>query len=339
VSEHKILSENNRDDAREIKLLGQQTDVQFIDSLQSQQSELNEVLPFEQIKPSDEGVLVYYPWLRQVVKLLNKDAFCLVRSNRNRNKITREEERVLRSKKIGVIGLSVGRTVAITIAQESSVGELRIADYDTLDLSNLNRIKAPLTDIGLKKTTSVAREIALLDPFLSVQTFDSGVTQENIASFIGTGNQQLDLIIDECDSIDVKVLCRSEAKKRGIPVIMDTSDRGMIDVERYDVDAEYPLFHGLAGDIDMESYLALSEGERKGLTFKILDFDNLSSRAQSSIKEIGSTLLTWPQLAADVSSGGGAAAHISRNILLGNLVPSGRYYIDIDSIIGRKEES
>ena len=56
----------------------------------------------------------------------------------------------------------------------------------------------------------------------------------------------LDLVIEECDSLDMKVRVREEARARGIPVLMETSDRGLFDVERFDVEPERPLFHGTA---------------------------------------------------------------------------------------------
>jgi tRNA A37 threonylcarbamoyladenosine dehydratase len=52
-------------------------------------------------------------------------------------------------KRIGVVGLSVGQSVALTLALERSFGELRLADFDRLDLSNLNRIRAGVHDLNL----------------------------------------------------------------------------------------------------------------------------------------------------------------------------------------------
>ncbi|MBL4594298.1 MAG: hypothetical protein JKX68_10855, partial [Flavobacteriales bacterium] len=47
------------------------------------------------------GVWVYYPWLNKVIHLLNEEEFIQVRTNRNQNKITTEEQQILRTKKIG----------------------------------------------------------------------------------------------------------------------------------------------------------------------------------------------------------------------------------------------
>ena len=59
------------------------------------------------------GNWMYVPWEGRVVHLLDADAYFEVITNRNRDKITREEQLLLRSKRIGVIGLSVGGEAAV----------------------------------------------------------------------------------------------------------------------------------------------------------------------------------------------------------------------------------
>ncbi|MGB1031398.1 MAG: ThiF family adenylyltransferase, partial [Flavobacteriales bacterium] len=117
------------------------------------------------VEPADYGVWVYYPWLRKLVHLLDEKEFVECRTNRNKYKITAEEQEVLSKKVVGVVGLSVGQSVSLTMAMERSFGELRIADFDDLELTNLNRIRTGVHNLGLPKTTIVAREIAEIDPF------------------------------------------------------------------------------------------------------------------------------------------------------------------------------
>ncbi len=117
------------------------------------------------------------------MRVLAEKDFIRLRTSRNRYKITQEEQDLLCSKKIGIIGLSVGQSVALSLAMERTFGELRIADFDTLDLSNMNRIRTGLFNLGIKKTWIVAREIAEIDPFLKVVIFDEGITEENKDDF------------------------------------------------------------------------------------------------------------------------------------------------------------
>lgn len=285
----------------------------------------------EQMLDADQGNMVFFPWLKKAVRILTREAFIAVRTNRNQNKITAQEQALLSSKKVGVIGMSVGRAVATTMALERIMGELRLADFDTLDLSNLNRLKAPIFDLGLPKVFSVAREVMCFDPYLDITLFEDGATNENLEQFLTVGGK-LDVLVDECDSLEIKIRARQWAKKMRIPVLMETSDRGMLDIERFDLEPDRPIFHGLLKDIDIEA--SLNDPKMKWeMLLKLVEFENLSSRAKSSMMEIGKTLQTWPQLASAVVLGGGTVTDVTRKILLNEEVLSGRYYFDIDKVI------
>lgn len=284
------------------------------------------------------GVWVYYPWKQHLVHLLDEEAFIFVRTNRNRNKITAEEQLRLREQKIGVIGLSVGNSIAMTLAMERNAGELRLADFDTLELSNLNRIRAGVHELGVPKVVIAARAIAEIDPFLKVICYEEGITEENIDLFFNEGGK-LNLVLDECDSLDVKMLIRHKARDMRIPVVMETSDRGMIDVERFDLEPERPIFHGLLEGMDMEVLKNLSNQEKIPHVLKIVGYDTMSSRLKESLQEVGSTILTWPQLASSIMLGAASGADACRRIGLGQNCESGRYYIDLEELVGyRKQE-
>lgn len=282
-------------------------------------------------KPSEEyGVWVYYPWSAKLVHLLDESEFTVVRTNRNKHKITSQEQEQLALKKIGVMGLSVGQSVSLTLAMERGFGELRIADFDELDLSNINRIRTGVQNLKIKKTVIVAREIAEIDPFLKVVCFDDGITSENLDTFL----EGLDLLIDECDSFDIKINSRKKAKSLGIPVLMEGSDRGTIDIERFDLEPERPVLHGMVAHLDMEKYSSFTTmDERIPYMTAVTGIETLSPRMKASAVEIMSTISTWPQLASAVTYGGGITADLARKILLGNLRISGRFFLDLDELV------
>lgn len=276
------------------------------------------------------GVWVYYPWKNEVVHLLDKAEFIQVRTIRNAYKITFKEQAILRSKRIGVIGLSVGQSAALAIALESIAGEIRIADFDRIELSNLNRLRTNVSNLNIRKTHVVAREIAEIDPFISVKIFNEGINEDNLNEFIGD-TEKLDLLVEESDSVDIKILAREECRRKGIPVIMDTSDRGMLDVERFDLDPNYPILHGLIdSSVSYNELKALRTSEDKiPYVAPIVGLDTISLDLKASMLEVGQSITTWPQLAEDVIQGGAYVAHLSRRILLGERVPSKRYWVDI----------
>lgn len=291
------------------------------------------------ISISEYGIWVFYPWNKNLVHLLDEEEFIEVRTNRNRYKITNEEQNLLRTKKIGVIGLSVGQSVSLTLAIERGFGELRIADFDELELTNLNRLRAGVHNLGLKKTVIVAREIAEIDPFLKITCYHEGITEDNIADFLLT-NGKLDVLIDECDGVDIKLKCRIEAKKHQIPVLMEASDRGTVDVERFDLEPTRPLLHGFVEHLDVSKFHTLTTNEQKlPYLLAFAGIETLSTRMKASAVEVGQTISTWPQLASAVTMGGGIAADVCRRILLDQFHQSGRYFIDLEELIGDPKEA
>ncbi|UTM38255.1 Rv1355c family protein [Rhodococcus pyridinivorans] len=267
----------------------------------------------------------YYPWRRTVVRVLGPEGFERLRLDRNRNKITESEQVRLRAATAGVVGLSVGHAVAYTLALEGACGALRLADFDTLELSNLNRIPVSVLDLGTNKAVLAARRIAELDPYLPVEVWSEGVTPESVDAFL----DGLDVAVDECDSLDVKLLIRIAAARRRVPVVMHTSDRGLLDVERFDID-ERPPFHGLLGDLDPEVLATLSNRAKVPYVLRILGAEQISTRLAASLLEVGETLEAWPQLGSDVGLGGVMVATAVRAMVLGDPIGSGRCRIDLD---------
>ncbi|WP_343532510.1 Rv1355c family protein [Pedobacter sp.] len=345
------LNLSNQDDLAQFnKIIKEQPNLQVYDTIRLQVKELVKCLqPFLALTPANIDIAVekrfndipdheygtwfYYPWSNRLIHLLNEDEFTIVRTNRNKYKITEEEQQTLATKKIGVMGLSVGQSVSLTLAMERGFGELRIADFDELDLSNINRIRTGVHHIQLKKTVIVAREIAEIDPYLNVVCFHEGITDENIHQFLTEGGK-LDLLIDECDSFDIKINSRKIARQLQIPVLMEGSDRGTIDIERFDLDPNRPILHGLVEHLDMDKFSSLKTfDERIPYITAVTGLETLSPRMKASAVELMATISTWPQLASAVTFGGGVSADLSRKILLNSLKVSGRFFLDLDELI------
>jgi molybdopterin/thiamine biosynthesis adenylyltransferase len=284
------------------------------------------------------GKWVYYPWSQKVVHLLDREEFIALRTNRNVYKITAQEQDSLSHRKVAVIGLSVGRSVALTLSMERVVGEIRLVDFDLLELSNLNRIHTTVDQLGLPKVISTAREIAEIDPWIKVRIFPQGATPENLDNIFLEGGQ-IDLLIDECDGLGIKILARQRAKELRIPVLMDTSDRGMLDVERFDLEPERPILHGYMEHLDVSVVSKLKTSEEKlPYVLPMIGAHNLSERGKASMLEIGESIRTWPQLASSVALGGALCADVCRRIFLNQSNVSGRFYVDLEDIVSSDEE-
>lgn len=312
----------------------------FTPKLTLSQGEINEKITahLSGIDPQQYGVWVYYPWSDRLVHLLDEHEFVAMRTNRNKYKITDKEEDTLATKRVGVVGLSVGQSVSLTMAMERTFGELRIADFDDLEITNLNRLRSGVHNMGLLKTVLVAREIAEIDPFLKVTCFHEGITEDNLESFL-LDNGKLDVLIDECDGVDIKIACRIAARKHRIPVLMEASDRGTIDIERFDLEPDRPILHGYIEHLDVSKVKGLKTMEEKlPFILPIVGIETMSARLKASAVEIGQSIATWPQLASAVTMGGGITADICRKVLLGQLSVSGRYFFDVDDFIADEKK-
>ncbi len=330
-----ILDERVAGDAARLEELMVDPALNVLDRWGEQLEGLRKVRSSIVTDPEEEGPRwVHYPWRRTLVRLLGPVAFRELRLDRNRNKITREEQARLTQLRIGVVGLSVGHSIAHALALEGICGELRLADFDTIELSNLNRIPATVLDLGLNKGTVVSRRIAELDPYLRLDVVPEGLTVGNIEPFI----HALDVVVDECDSLDLKLLVREAARRSRIPVLMETSDRGLLDVERFDLEPDRPLFHGLLGDVQPTDLVGLSTHDKVPYVLRILEPEQLSSRMAASMIEVDETLTTWPQLGGDVTLGAATIAAAIRRLGRGEDLASGRVRIDLEANLDRVSE-
>jgi molybdopterin/thiamine biosynthesis adenylyltransferase len=309
--------------------------VAFLDEHEAQENALRRLRPEPDDAVLAEGIRwTYYPWRRAVVAVLGPRGFRALRLDRNRNMITAAEQARLGTLRIGVAGLSVGHVIAHTLAAQGLCGELRLADFDELELSNLNRVPATVFDLGVNKATVTARRIAELDPYLPVRVLDAGLTYDTVDEFL----DGLDVVVEECDSLEMKAVVREGAKARGTPVVMATSDRGLVDVERFDLDPQRPILHGLLGELDLALLPGMSNRDKIPHMLRHLDAERLSPRTAASLVEVDHSLSTWPQLAGDVTLGATALAEAVRRIGLGEPLGSGRTRIDVGRALDNLRE-
>ena len=313
-----------------VRTLREDDALQIIDRLDEQQLQLRALTPAPEASLLSEAPRwAYFPWRRAMVRVLAPRGYARLRLDRNRNKLTKDEQARLRTLRVGVVGMGAGHSVAHVLAMEGLAGEIRVADFDDVELSNLNRLPASVLDLGVNKAVVAARRIAEIDPYVSVVAFQEGVTAENLDHFL----DDLDLVIEECDSLDMKVLVREGARRRQLPVIMETSDRGVLDVERFDLEPDRPLFHGLLGDVSYEALSNLTTQQKSPIALRLLGADEVSARAGASMFELGQTLSAWPQLASEVTLGAATVASAVRQFGLGRELNSGRVRFDVEEIL------
>lgn len=273
--------------------------------------------------PIEYGSWMYFPIRNKCVQILPKSDFIELRTCRNRLKINRNEQLELSKKSIAVIGLSAGNAVASALIAERICGRIILFDFDHCELSNLNRLNAGIFDLGLNKCIISANSILEKDPYIDVEIHECGFknTKEH-ADII----QSVDLVVDECDSFDIKINLRELSKKFRKPLLMHTSERGITDIERYDIHDDLPIFHGLLENVDLN--------DKSKVLMAIINPKIVSERMLLSFSELGKSLKSWPQLATEVFSGGANLAGIARMILLNQKVVGGRYFFNTEGVGG-----
>ncbi len=276
------------------------------------------------------GKWVYFPWNRTLVHFLDSYDHQEVRTARNKNIITKEEQDKFYGFKIGVAGLSVGSHGALTLAVMGGSKIMKLADPDTVSPSNLNRMRFDFMDIGVNKAELVGHYIYQLNPYAEIHLYTEGIKDDNLEDFLNG----LDLVVEELDDIEMKVKIRNEAKKRKIPVVMatDNGDNVILDVERFDLNPSMPVFYGALDGFDLKEIKKSPQKMFEAMA-KIIDVSLVPPKVLSSILEVGKTIYSWPQLATAATLSGVVLAYIIRRIALGEAVKEGKYEVNLDSML------
>lgn len=283
-----------------------------------------------------EGVWVYYPWREVMVHILPEEAYKIVRLSRNEPLITKDEQKKFAAATLGFAGLNVGNPGAVCTAQEGGGARFKLADLDPLDVSNMNRFRASLADLGVNKATLTARQIHEIDPFVDIELYEDGIQDDNIARFFD--EPKIDVLVEEMDNLPLKIKIREEAKKRGVPVVMVTGNGAglIVDIERYDLDPDLPILNGLLPD---EVRQGIEAGPKEMEEFLVLarDFmdarDELVPRLRDSFSCVGKTLAGIPQIAEASFLRGALLAYCIRRIVVHGDLQSGRYNLQLDDIL------
>ncbi len=282
-------------------------------------------------EPEDVGEWFYFPWNKTLAHYLPEDEHQEIRTARNRNIITNDEQKKIYDIRVAYAGLSVGSHGALTFAMMGGARKIKIADPDEVSASNLNRLHSDFLSLGRKKTDLVKEHIYQLNPYAEIETFDSGVTEENIDSFLS----DVDVLVEETDNLEVKIRLRLSAREKGIPVVMatDNGDNIIVETERFDIDKTKPLFNGVIGDVDMEMFRSFAPSDLPKMATKIAGTKFVTERMMESLLLVGREIYSWPQLGDAATLSGVAIAYILKRLAIGEPVTEKKVEINLDATI------
>lgn len=106
----------------------------------------------------------------------------------------------LKNAHIGIAGLGgLGSNIAMMLAR-SGIGHLTLADFDSVEPSNLNRQHYMVSHLGMPKTEAIKDLILQANPFIRLDTHLVRITEENAPEIFGS----CDLVCEAFDRPEAK---------------------------------------------------------------------------------------------------------------------------------------
>ena len=159
----------------------------------------------------------------------------------------------LKNSKVLIVGLGgLGSPVALYLAA-AGIGELYLADFDILDVSNLQRqIVHDTAALGRLKVQSAQARLQGLNPQITVHTISAKLTAENLPTLL----QAVDLVVDCTDNFTIRSQLNEACFAAKKVLVSGAAIRSEGQVSVYDPrNADSPCYHCVFG-----------EGAEEGLT-------------------------------------------------------------------------
>lgn len=103
---------------------------------------------------------------------------------------------------VGIAGLGgLGSNIAVFLAR-LGVGRLVLADFDTVEVSNLNRQHYTMRDLGCPKADALRDQLIEINPYLDYETYTMRVTPENAPQLFA----DCDVVCEAFDRADQKAM-------------------------------------------------------------------------------------------------------------------------------------
>jgi adenylyltransferase/sulfurtransferase len=168
-----------------------------------------------------------------------------------------EGQEKLVSAKVLIIGLGgLGCPVALYLAA-AGVGELWLADFDEVDLSNLQRqIAHGMKDVGRPKVLSAQEAIAEINPTIQVETVNDKLDGQLLLDAV----ERVDLVIDASDNFATRFEINRACVALKTPLVSGAAIRTEGQVIVFDPrQDDSPCYRCLYDDVSDEANLSCSE--------------------------------------------------------------------------------
>ena len=205
----------------------------------------------------------------------------------------------IRAGKVLVVGLGgLGSPVALYLAA-AGVGELHLADFDTVDLTNLQRqVIHDSHSVGQAKVDSAMARLASINPHVALQPLRRALDADSLAAAVAA----VEVVVDCCDNFTTRAAVNAACVAAGKPLVSGAAIRLEGQLSVFDPrNAASPCYHclygagsedeltcseagvlgplvGLVGSLQALETLKLLAGFGEPLVGRLLLVDALSSR-------------------------------------------------------------
>lgn len=145
-----------------------------------------------------------------------------------------------------VVGMGgLGTPVAMYLAG-AGIGELIIADYDHVELSNLHRqVVHSTADIDRPKVESARDRMLAINPEVTVTTITSALDADTLLEWV----QQVTVVVDACDNFATRFAVNEACVQAGVPLVSGAAIRMEGQLSVYDSrDENSPCYRCLFSD-------------------------------------------------------------------------------------------
>jgi len=149
-----------------------------------------------------------------------------------------------------VVGMGgLGTPVAMYLAG-AGIGELIIADYDRVELSNLHRqVVHSTADIDRPKVESARDRMLAINPEVTVTTITRALDADTLLEWV----QQVTVVVDACDNFATRFAVNEACVQAGVPLVSGAAIRMEGQLSVYDPrDENSPCYRCLFSDESAE---------------------------------------------------------------------------------------
>lgn len=133
---------------------------------------------------------------------------------RNIGIMKRNEQESLRNKSLAVIGLGGIGSLQAILACKVGFGKIVVIDYDSYDVTNLNRQElADLDCLGMKKADAAKQLLPLYNPFIEVVAYNVKINDVKQCKEL---IKDVDIVTVAVDNLATRIVCQRAARELGI---------------------------------------------------------------------------------------------------------------------------